>query len=712
MLEVVALSALTAFLTAVGNGAAGEMGKQMLLSTGVLVRRTLGWQASLPADQEQWQALARQVYARIGDDPEQAGEWARLVQSFSEPSVDLLPTGGFPPSTRDFTNRQKVLRQLRREASRPADGRPRVALLHGPPGIGTTAVARHLGATLQNRFPDGQFYVDLRDGPGENGPEPATVLVRVLRKMGVSSEDMPSTGEGRGELYHRLIAGRRALVVVDHASAVAQVRSLIPATPEVFLLVVVSGGPFALAAERVPVPPLSDRYAVQLVRKVAGQEGYAHAKNLMPGLLETCAGNAFALKTEALRLQAEAGADGRERRAEASAGADDPVRGAVRGACERLRPRTVRLVRLTALGGWPSVDARIAAAAAGITPQEAVPMLAEASEAGLLETTDDGRFRYRPEVRRCLADAAGPQYGIPECTAAMERVLDLLLNRALHAAHAALPLSWRTEPAPEEGEACDGEAQGIEVLAAEAGNLVRAVVVADEYRYVERALRLARALWPLQLKAGYWDEVLPALRVATDCADKHQPHSAMAGALHFQLAHCLGELKRWNGAEEAARAAIACERAYEHLRGEASAVELLGLLELAQWRHEPAYERFVEAESILSRITADQEGAADLPRAFALAGRHRGRALRGMRRFTESRELLEAAADFFENRQEDYNRARALTDLAETLHEEGDDDAALTTISTAERLLTAAAAPHLRYLAGLRLRCTEGHRPE
>lgn len=43
MLEIVALSALTAFLTAVGNGAAGEMGKQLLLSTGALARRATGW---------------------------------------------------------------------------------------------------------------------------------------------------------------------------------------------------------------------------------------------------------------------------------------------------------------------------------------------------------------------------------------------------------------------------------------------------------------------------------------------------------------------------------------------------------------------------------------------------------------------------------------------------------------------------------------------
>lgn len=332
-------------------------------------------------------------------------------------------------------------------------------------------------------------------------------------------------------------------------------------------------------------------------------------------------------------------------------------------------------------------------------------MLVEASEAQLLDPVGDERYRFRPEVRRCLADTAGLEHGIPQCSAAVERALDSLLNRALHAAHAALPQSWRTEPAPEEGDAYRDEAEGVAALAAEVGNVVRAVSVAVEYQHFTTALRLARALWPLQLKAGYWDEVLPALRVATRCADERGPHSRTAAGLHFQLAHCLGELQQWEQAESEARAAIACERAEGHVRGEASSVELLGLLYLYQWRYEAAFERFGEAERIYRRIAAGQEGARDVARALALAERHQGRALRGMGRLAESQRLLESATDFFKEQGESYNRARSLTDLAETLLDAGENTEALTKIAEAESLLTPAAAPHLQYLAGLRLRC-------
>ncbi|MFF9473920.1 hypothetical protein ACF1E9_15050 [Streptomyces roseolus] len=219
---------------------------------------------------------------------------------------------------------------------------------------------------------------------------------------------------------------------------------------------------------------------------------------------------------------------------------------------------------------------------------------------------------------------------------------------------------------------------------------------------------LARSLWPLQLKAGYWD-VLPALRDASRCAEEAGADGRTAGALHFQLAHCLGEMGRWEQAHRAARAAVTYERAAGHLRGEASAVELLGLLSLYRWSFDEVYERFTEAESLYRGIGVDEEGAADLPRALALVTRHQGRALRGLDRLDDSRRRLESAVDFFAGRTgavpEPYNHARALTDLAETLHDAGDDTAALARITEAERLLPASATRHRAHLAGLRRRC-------
>ncbi|WP_237529254.1 ATP-binding protein [Streptomyces sp. SID5770] len=607
-----------------------------------------------------------------------------------------------PPVPWAFTDRQKVLKQLMGEATRPWEGRPRIALLYGPPGGGTTSVARRLGAECRDLFSDGQFYVDLRESAGANGPEPAAVLLRLLCEMGVDPEAMPATEAGRERLYRRLTAERKMLVVIDHATFLAQVRGLVPATPDVFLLVVVSGRPLLLEAEHVAVPPLSRRHAKQMVLKTVGRENVRRLGPEMRGLLDRCQGSPLALHVEARLLAGGTSAPGQG----TEVWWHHPVHATTERASLRLGPETVRLCRLTALGGWPSISAEIAAATAGVDDEEeAARMLAEAADVGLLELLPDLRYRFRPEIRRHLADTAATEHGARECSDAVTRVLDALLNRVLRAARAALSASWRTEPNPEPSDALRDESEGIAVLAAEVTNVVHAVSVAEERRQVATALRLARALWPLQLKAGHADEVLSALRVAVRCGEQNRTDERMTGALYFQLAHCLGELHRWEQANRAARTAVAHERAAGHLLGEASSVELQGLLCMNRWRFQEAHDRFVEAERIYRRIAPGQEGAEDLPRTLALVERHRGRALRGLGRLDESRLLLEGAVTFFRQRPEAYNLARALTDLAETLHDIGDDTAALAKITEAEALLTPAAAPHLRYLPTLRRRC-------
>ncbi|MGW7572151.1 hypothetical protein ACWGJV_38585 [Streptomyces tendae] len=70
--------------------------------------------------------------------------------------------------------------------------------------------------------------------------------------------------------------------------------------------------------------------------------------------------------------------------------------------------------------------------------------------------------------------------------------------------------------------------------------------------------------------------------------------------------------------------------------------------------------------------------------------------------------MFVTAVDFFTGRSEPHNTARALTDLAETLHDAGRDIEALPRITEAERLLDPAAEPHRQYLSALRSRCEGG----
>jgi len=248
----------------------------------------------------------------------------------------------------------------------------------------------------------------------------------------------------------------------------------------------------------------------------------------------------------------------------------------------------------------------------------------------------------------------------------------------------------------------------VAALAAEAPGLVEAVHAADDFQDRDTIVLLCQALWPLQLKAGHHDILLPALRTGAHTADQHFPGTRTAGALHAQLAHTLTELRRWDEAEPEALAAARDERAAGHVRGHASAVEFLGLLRLRQWRFEEAYACFEEAYGILDGIGPSDEGAADLPRARALLERHRGRALRGLGRREEAVQRLERALRFFRESGEAYNTARTLTDLAETHLDGGEPDTARPLIDEALAALARENAEYqVAWLRVLRERCVK-----
>ncbi len=162
--------------------------------------------------------------------------------------------------------------------------------------------------------------------------------------------------------------------------------------------------------------------------------------------------------------------------------------------------------------------------------------------------------------------------------------------------------------------------------------------------------------------------------------------------------HTLGELQLWDEAGAEAAAAARDERAAGHTRGLASAIEILGLLRLRQWRFLDAYDCFDEAAAVLDGIRPADEGAADVPRA---------RALRGLGRLDEAQEHARRALAVFRANGEAYNTARALTDLAEILLAAEEPAAALPLTDEAIRILSGENADqHVEYLRRLRERCS------
>ncbi|NEA99561.1 tetratricopeptide repeat protein [Streptomyces sp. SID13726] len=697
MMDLLSAGAISAVLTAIGGGMATEAGRWVWESAGGVVRRVAGREVPAPNTPGQLEDVALLMHERLRADPRLAEPWLRFARHV--PTTAALGTrrrARLPEAPSCFTDRDKVIKLLDKEVARPFDGRPRVALLHGPEGIGTSTLAFHWGWRQLARFPDGQPYVDLR------ALTPEAALGELLRQLGLEEAEIPHSAQDRQALFRDCAADRRLLVVLDHARSHAQVEPLLSTAPGVFT-VVVAGQPLAgLGALRIPVGPLARRDSVRMLERLVGEPAVSVARATLPAVLDRCAGSPYALRAAAPRLATRPSGTQRT---------DAPVQAAIEDSYRLLAPGAARLHRLAGLRNWPALDAALAARIVETHEAEASRLLEQLAEAVLLDQTAPGRYRQRPSVRGHAERTAGAVDGIAACSAAVARAVGHYRDLAVGAARAALPESWRT---PTEHSAVTFPTKGAAVaaLAAEAPAFVEAVRAAEEFGDRDTVVLLCRSLWPLQLKAGRHDVLLPALRIGARVADEHFPGTRTSGALHAQLAHSLTELRHWDEAEGEALAAARDERAAGHLRGQASAVEFLGLLRLRQWRFPDAYDCFEEASAILDGIGPQDEGAADLPRARALLERHKGRALGRLDRRQEAVAHLATALEFFRGRTpgnstpEPYNTARALTDLAEVHLVASDTGTALPLVDEALTALESEEAEYqVALLRTLRERC-------
>ncbi len=154
----------------------------------------------------------------------------------------ITPTSALyqlPPPLPDFTGRVAELKDLREKMT---PGGVTLSGVHGLGGIGKTALALKLAAELAPRYPDAQFYVDLR-GVSERPLSPAEALSYIVRAYHPERRLPESAAELRG-LYLSVLHGQKALVLMDNAKDAEQVRPLIP--PEGCLLLVTSRQRFTL----------------------------------------------------------------------------------------------------------------------------------------------------------------------------------------------------------------------------------------------------------------------------------------------------------------------------------------------------------------------------------------------------------------------------------------------------------------------------------
>lgn len=149
-----------------------------------------------------------------------------LVERLSSSAVTVA-TALFtiPLPVADFTGRETELAQLKENFSRGA----LISGVSGGGGIGKTELARKLAQVIADDFPDARLNIDLL-GTLETPLTPEEVMRRLLEPFYVGQK-LPEDNAQLSSLYQQVFSKRKALLLLDNAADVTQVRPLIPPAP-------------------------------------------------------------------------------------------------------------------------------------------------------------------------------------------------------------------------------------------------------------------------------------------------------------------------------------------------------------------------------------------------------------------------------------------------------------------------------------------------
>ena len=172
-----------------------------------------------------------------------------------------------PSSPRDFTGREAEIKELLEMLEH---GGVTISGLQGLGGVGKTTLALKLAEALKDKYPDAQFYLDLKGADAKPLPV-ADALAHVIRAYHPTAK-LPESVDDLRKLYLSVLHNQRALLLMDNARDEQQVEPLIP--PPGCLLMVTSRFHFTVPGLKVKnLDALLPEDAVKLLLKIAPRIG-------------------------------------------------------------------------------------------------------------------------------------------------------------------------------------------------------------------------------------------------------------------------------------------------------------------------------------------------------------------------------------------------------------------------------------------------------
>ncbi|MEW1796500.1 BTAD domain-containing putative transcriptional regulator [Streptomyces niveus] len=305
-----------------------------------------------------------------------------------------------------FTGRAAECAALRERLTAPGQD-PVTLLVSGAPGIGKTALARHLAHQVKDAFPAGLFMVPMvaPDGTPRSPEDGAAEVSAALRER---------------------VPGERALLLLDDVVDAEQVRQLLPAGTEGAAVVTSRRGLAGLVATHggwvLRLGTFSEEESYALLLAVLGAERVEAEPEAARSLAEACGHHPLALRIMSARLLTRPAlrlADSVSWLAEDPLArlslADSPelsVHRVLGGALDRLDPRLADAFLKVAAQIPDHFTAEDGVRVLGMSPAEADDVLDRLADAGLLEEGPPGPYRVH-ELLRVYARRTAPYRSRP-----------------------------------------------------------------------------------------------------------------------------------------------------------------------------------------------------------------------------------------------------------------------------------------------------------
>lgn len=562
------------------------------------------------------------------------------------PGPDRLPA-----SVAEFTGRARELAELTDSAA----GGGEVIAIEGMPGIGKSALAVKLAHDLAEQFPDARLHLHLRAHDPRRPPETsAAALAELLRAVGVAPRDIPRELTDRVRLWHRVMEGRRALILLDDAADSSQVRPLLPRSPDCQVIITTRRrlvGIDRIRHYRLGILPDDD--AATLFIKITAASAVT-SPAAVSEVVRLCRGLPLVIGPAATRLRdnqvasIEALIEDLRRPYEDIAGLQDPaLAGAFELSFRSLSLTQQRIFRRLGLSPASELTAPAVAVLADTSVADAEKSLTSFADHYLLEEISPGRFQMHDLVRQYALARAMRDEGPIERHRAVGRTLDFyvgkadLADRMLYPHHARPGLRGSGPSVVTDG--FDGEETAKDWLTTESKNLFHLTQYAADHQWHDHVIDLGQIVARYFDSASKWEEA----EVIQQCALK----VAISLGLPQAIARARLNLSviQWRVGQigEALANATAAQDIGHRIPDpliEAAALDQTGLLTWARSNYREALAYFAEARDKY-RDNDDSHGAAECLNHIGMMLAQTGRYQDALRNFRDALEIYQAVGD-------------------------------------------------------------------